>query len=710
MQMDRLFFQKLLVGIVCVSFYPGFSLAASSPKGDTVGFCCTRHVLKESTAKECQKKRGTFYLVKEKVKAQKECRSKKPAPSGEVVAPAKTEVSIFCCANGVVKKTTKAQCMKKKGKYYANSAQAQRDCQVKKLFCCVDRKIKETSARQCKQHKGTAYKSAAEARKKCKPANIFCCVDGKIKETSARQCKQHKGTAYKSAAEARKKCKPANVFCCVDGKIKETSSRQCKQQKGTAYKSAAEARRKCKPANVFCCVDGKIKETSSRQCKQHKGTAYKSAAEARKKCKSAKILCCVNGKVRQLSSQECNKNKGTSYANINEAKKKCRVEDVFCCTDGKISKVSSRQCRSKKGRAYKTRTKAEKECKTDVTKPGILGHSLPASTLMKPVKPRATKPHIETTMDRRPTSARNNPRAVHDTRRAATEILPTQKYCNVTGKVFVDGEIPWTPINMKLRLQNGTGPSPIGYTPKDFRLSRDGSFSFQVPHSTRSYLLQPFFEEEARYGESMPAKEFICWMEIADDVNLNFNYDSPRLDCKLDGKKVAHGESRTFYSRDIGNEEECNNYGIERVCDNGVLSGESLYAHARCENGCRQYGVTVRPGHTRTFYSTKLVVDRRNRDVRQTCASFERRRTCRGGRLSGSDEYRYLTCEEEYGNDCTLGRIRIREGHTIELYARLIAPTESLCESSRGTRVCLGGRLRGSSNYRFPHCGVTGSN
>ena len=287
MQTGRSLFYKFLLSFLLLAILPGFALAASSVKADTAGYCCAGKTLTESTAKECSKKKGKFYSLKEKTKAQKECKSQAAVPARAVV-PIKSEVPAFCCVNGVIKKATKAQCNKMKGSYYTSSAQAKQACKPKKVFCCVDGKISSTSPGECKKQKGTAYKSASEAKQKCKPAAVYCCVDGKIKKSSPQQCKQHKGIAYKSASEAKQKCKPAAVYCCVDGIIKKGSTQQCKKYKGTAYKTAADAKRKCKPADIYCCANGTVRKMSSKQCSSRKGKEYQTNVEAVKACRGQK--------------------------------------------------------------------------------------------------------------------------------------------------------------------------------------------------------------------------------------------------------------------------------------------------------------------------------------------------------------------------------------------------------------------------------------
>ena len=377
MQTGKSFLSRSLLCLALLAILPGFSWAASSSKSDTSGFCCANGILKESTEKQCQIIRGTFYSAKQKATAQKECRSKKgkvspkAAVSGKTAIPVKAPVAGFCCANGIVKKSTPQQCSQMKGRYYKTSAEARRGCKPKDVFCCVDGKIGKMTPNECKKRKGSPYKSAAEAKKRCKPADVFCCIDGKIKKSSPQQCKQHKGTAYKTTAEAKRKCKPADVYCCIDGKITKSSPGKCTQRKGTAYTTVAEAKRKCKPADIYCCSNGTVHKMSSKQCRSKKGKEYSTRFNAEKVCRQEKssrkgstpndMKAATATKSGQVGIQKAPSSKVGKMPTHNSGS--VAALDGYCCTNDKVSRKNKKECQRQKGIFFKSRINAEKACR-----------------------------------------------------------------------------------------------------------------------------------------------------------------------------------------------------------------------------------------------------------------------------------------------------------------------------------------------------------
>ncbi len=147
-------------------FPPSLPWAVSAQKND-VTLCCTDNVLKAATEAQCKKSGGKYYTAKEWTKAQKECRPPKPsAPHGASIT-SNNAATGFCCADGVIQKTTKAQCSGKKGHFYPNNTQARQNCTSDTIFCCVEGKTHSTSISKCEKQGGAIYKSAADARQRC---------------------------------------------------------------------------------------------------------------------------------------------------------------------------------------------------------------------------------------------------------------------------------------------------------------------------------------------------------------------------------------------------------------------------------------------------------------------------------------------------------------------------------------------------------------
>lgn len=112
------------------------------------------------------------------------------------------------------------------------------------------------------------------------------------------------------------------------------------------------------------------------------------------------------------------------------------------------------------------------------------------------------------------------------------------------------------------------------------------------------------------------------------------------LSCTLAGVTVPHSESRAFYSKaTLPYGSLCTSYDLERTCTNGELSGSDAYSYATCSvsapKSCTLAGVTVAHGKTRRFYQYLKSTD---------CVTFSRIRTCNNGVLSGNTIFNKATC------------------------------------------------------------------
>jgi len=494
MQLRRTVFFILFLLLISL---PVVSGAASSPKSGALGICCANDILKNSTRTKCEQNKGVFYSSKERAKAQKECRSKSGNVPGKAAILPKKTVSGFCCAKGSVRKTSQAQCSKMKGSY---------------------------------------HKSSAEARKACKEKDLFCCIDGKISERSSTECKKRKGIAYKTAAEAKKKCKPADVYCCVGGKIKKSSPKLCKQKKGTAYKNATEAKRKCKSADVYCCVNGAVRKMSPKQCDSRKATAYKTKLEANKECRKAKNS--KKGHVSQRMGGAASSLK--THAGVNDVPTKLGktpaksfgsriARDGYCCNDRKVSQKSQKECKHTQGVYFKSRINAEKACR--VQKAGAVAITGKSGRTSQFEQGARAKTGVRATVATGMVTAAMATVAVANNKVGSVEVsriegsgvkpaLEAVRTCNVSGWVAVNGLAPTMPVSLRLTAVGNSGQA----RPLTFRLPLDGAFSLVVVEGM--YRLEPLFPNVSGQGEGMSiaANEFICQPDYIAEISSTFSF------------------------------------------------------------------------------------------------------------------------------------------------------------------------------------------
>ncbi len=176
--------------------------------------------------------------------------------------------------------------------------------------------------------------------------------------------------------------------------------------------------------------------------------------------------------------------------------------------------------------------------------------------------------------------------------------------------------------------------------------------------------------------------------------------------CVLGGFSVPAGSQATFYSTTqapLGS--SCAAYAAVRQCHNGVFSGNAAYQFRSCEESeaasCSIDGERVAHGTAFKYYSK-----RRIDTVGETCAQFSQTRTCSNGVLSGSADFRYLSCSVEVRDSCTLGGVTVADGQSRTFYRYAHATSTNQCSSYGLTRTCSDGTLSGSSDYSRVSCGV----
>lgn len=110
--------------------------------------------------------------------------------------------------------------------------------------------------------------------------------------------------------------------------------------------------------------------------------------------------------------------------------------------------------------------------------------------------------------------------------------------------------------------------------------------------------------------------------------------------CVQDGAYVAHGASKTFYSQSnpvYGS--SCAQFDLSRKCTDGTLDGSTTYQYATCKEptgaSCVLDGKTVAHNQKHTFYS---------RSSSSNCAQYGLERLCIDGTLSGSSNFDRSSC------------------------------------------------------------------
>lgn len=177
--------------------------------------------------------------------------------------------------------------------------------------------------------------------------------------------------------------------------------------------------------------------------------------------------------------------------------------------------------------------------------------------------------------------------------------------------------------------------------------------------------------------------------------------ESEGTSCAVDGERVAHGTSFTFYSKRTvtTSGEGCSKYAQTRTCTNGVLSGSADFKHIRCftniADSCTLGGVTVADGQSRTFYRYDAATST------NMCSAYAQTRTCNDGTLSGSNDYTKASCA---AGACTLDGVTYAHGSSSTFYLAQTIPATEQCSSYAQTRTCSSGSFSGNASYQYRSC------
>lgn len=84
--------------------------------------------------------------------------------------------------------------------------------------------------------------------------------------------------------------------------------------------------------------------------------------------------------------------------------------------------------------------------------------------------------------------------------------------------------------------------------------------------------------------------EELLWVQTSTSNELLSEGACEGQSCRLpDGSLLPNGVSRVLYSSSTP-QDSCLEVSLTRTCNNGVLSGSSMYSHLTCRNGCGDFG------------------------------------------------------------------------------------------------------------------------
>ena len=164
--------------------------------------------------------------------------------------------------------------------------------------------------------------------------------------------------------------------------------------------------------------------------------------------------------------------------------------------------------------------------------------------------------------------------------------------------------------------------------------------------------------------------------------------------CTLDGVTVAHGAIRKFYSqRTAENASVCAVASIDRICQNGTLSGSNMYQYSSCS----VQGNTCTPDAPQT--QTLACPAGQTGTIVQTRTS-----SCPGPTWSGWTTTSNTCTSVPPPLSCTFNGQTVAHGASVTAYQASSVPAGNQCISEQ--RTCNNGTLTGS--YINSSCTVAG--
>ncbi len=184
----------------------------------------------------------------------------------------------------------------------------------------------------------------------------------------------------------------------------------------------------------------------------------------------------------------------------------------------------------------------------------------------------------------------------------------------------------------------------------------------------------------------------------------------PCKDCYPDKDLVvAHGSSHLFYKISTGklcnSKNTCSANSLQRTCQNGVLSGDTLYAQSSCTDvpcNCQIDTVQYNHGSTVKYYTKKAAAC----DVAYTCASSEVTSTCNNGVIAGLPAAAYSSCQQASCScdfvDAKGVKTVIPDGGSIDVFTTETVGCDLMC--TKGAVSCSKGVLSGNTTYKYTSC------
>ncbi|MDD5311526.1 MAG: hypothetical protein PHO26_00625 [Dehalococcoidia bacterium] len=223
-----------------------------------LGYCCRDGQIAQITKTQCAEVGGSYWST----------------DKNEVIKACQREIGWFCYG-GKVYQGTATQAAQVGATLYATQAEATTACQPIG-YCCRNGQLTQSTKAQCSSGfaaAGTWYATSAEAQLGC-TATYWCCSNGQIyqSKTYGRGC-------YSTQAEAQQACM-TTYWCCSNGQVYQTSSYTT-----GCYKTQTEAMQACeRQAMCWCCMGGKVSYITQAQCTQYGGTCYSTQSQATSAC------------------------------------------------------------------------------------------------------------------------------------------------------------------------------------------------------------------------------------------------------------------------------------------------------------------------------------------------------------------------------------------------------------------------------------------
>ncbi len=183
--------------------------------------------------------------------------------------------------------------------------------------------------------------------------------------------------------------------------------------------------------------------------------------------------------------------------------------------------------------------------------------------------------------------------------------------------------------------------------------------------------------------------------------------------CKMDGVTLQSGDQKAFFeSKEVPFGSVC--ISQNRICTNGVFSGEGKYQNATCKipsspGNCVLDGVTVKHGQSALFFSEGQVL------FGQDCTNFSAIRKCNNGELDGdaSFKFKYASCYTQSARSCQFisahASTAVPHGNDARFYTTGKVAYNQSCEDAGRSRLfhCNDGQMNVDSAYTYDTCAVT---